>query len=181
MVAALLALPAAVGPASAALAADEVPAPLQVAILLKVLIYDRTLATRAKDGLRLGVVYTGSDASRASRDRFVRSFNESSRSVAGNTVDLREVTLESLERDAQGIDVLYVCDGVKVDRVLEIAKRTGMITFAPDQEAVESGVVIGLVPRSGKPKLLINVPASITAGMQLDPQILRLAELVKSK
>ncbi len=169
------------GRASASLAAEDVPAPLQVAILLKVLIYDRTLATRAKDGLKLGVVYGHSDLSRTSKERFVKSFNESSKSVAGNTIDLREVSLESLPEAVQGLDILYVCEGVDVSKVLDVAGKNGVITFAPDQSAVEAGVVIGLVPRGGKPKLLINVPASIAAGMQLDPQILRLAELVKTK
>lgn len=180
-IAAAVAFSAVAAPAVASLAAEEVPAPLQVAILLKVLIYDRTLATRAKDGLKLGVVHATTDVSRAAKERFVTSFNDSSKSVAGNTIDLQEITLDELVKESQGLDILYVCEGVDVDKVLEVAKKTGMITFAPDQDAVESGVVIGLVPRAGKPKLLINVPASIAAGMQLDPQILRLAELVKSK
>ena len=38
---------------------------------------------------------------------------------------------------------------------------------------------VGLVPRDGKPKLLINVNASLAVNMSLDPQILRLAELIQ--
>lgn len=178
----MIALCSGIAPGATALAAEEVPAPLQVAILLKVLIYDRTLSTRAKDGLKLGVVYSRTDTSRSAKDRFVKAFNENqSKSIAGSTIELREVTTDELDKAAAGLDILYVCDGAETERVLDVAKKNGMITFAPDQDAVESGIVIGLVPRGGKPKLLINVPASIAAGMQLDPQVLRLAELVKSK
>ena len=170
-------------PVVAALAADyEVPPQLQISILLKVLVYDRSLAGRSRDGLLLSVVFDPhSEASRACKDGFVQAFKEAPRQLAGTTIVLSETPQENLEHDAEkGVDIIYLCNGTKTDKVIDLAKKKSLITFAPDELAVQQGVAIGLIPRDGKPKLLINVNGSIAGGMQLDPQILRLAELVRS-
>lgn len=160
--------------------ADEVPAPLQVAILVKVLVYDRTLAMRSRDGLKLAVIYDpSSDASKSSRDQFVRAFNETPRVIGGKQIELVEMAQEKLESSAESVDIVYVAGGTDVGRVVDLAKKHQLITFASDRDAVEDGVVLGLVPRGDKPKLLINVGASVASGMELDPQVLRLAELVR--
>ena len=169
-------------PAVAALAADyEVPAQLQISILLKVLVYDRSLATRSRDGLTLAIVYDPKlEASRTCKDTFAAAFKESPRQLAGTTIVLSEINQDQLGAEAdKGLDIVYLCNGTKTDKVLDIAKKKMLITFAPDELAVQQGVAIGLIPRDGKPKLLINVNGSIAGGMQLDPQILRLAELVR--
>lgn len=155
--------------------------PIQVAILIKVLAYDHALAPRAKEGLILGVVFAPkSDDSREGKDAFVRAFKEAPRLVAGKAVEIVEVPEDLLEVEAKkGVDVLYLCDGIDLTAAIAVGKAHDLVSFAPDRSAVESGVVLGLVPRNGKPKLLINVGASVEAGMRLDPQILGLAELVR--
>ena len=159
----------------------QVPMPIQVAILVKVLSYDHALAARAKEGLTVGVVFSPKvDDSREAKDAFVRAFKEAPRLVGGKPVELVEVPEDLVEAEAKkGVDVLYLCGGVDVAKAITLGKELDLVSFAPDRGAVESGVVLGLVPRNGKPKLLINVPASLDAGMRLDPQILGLAELVR--
>lgn len=159
------------------------PPQLQISILLKVLVYDRSLASRARDGLTLGVVFDPrSESSRVCRDGFSQAFKESARQLAGTAIALVDVPQDLLASEAEkGLDIAYVCGGAKTSAIIEIAKKKMLITFAPDEAAVQQGVAIGLVPRDGKPKLLINVTASISSGMQLDPQILRLAELVRGE
>lgn len=167
---------------STAWAAEQVPAPLQVAILVKVLVYDRTIATRARDGLKVGVVFDPDrESSTRARDEFTRAFNETPRKVGDKLVlELVEISQGKLDAEAAGLDILYVADGANVAKVVEIAKKHRLITFASDRTAVEDGVVLGVVPRGDKPKLLINVGASVSSGMELDPSVLRLAELVRS-
>lgn len=163
-------------------AAEQVPAPLQVAILVKVLVYDRTIATRSRDGLKLGVVFDPDlESSTKARDEFIKAFNETPRKVGDKIViELVQITQSKLAEEAGKLDILYVADGADVTKVVEVAKKEHLITFASDRGAVEDGVVLGLVPRGDKPKLLINVGASVASGMELDPQVLRLAELVRS-
>lgn len=165
-----------------AAAAEQVPAPLQVAILVKVLVYDRTIATRSRDGLKLGVVFDPDrESSVKARDEFIKAFNETPRKVGEKiTIELVQVPQSKLADEAEKLDIVYVADGADVSNVVDIAKKQHLITFASERSAVESGVVLGLVPRGDKPKLLINVGASVASGMELDPQVLRLAELVRS-
>jgi hypothetical protein len=163
-------------------AAESVPAPLQVAILVKVLVYDRTIAVRARDGLKLGVVYDPDrETSTAARDEFIKAFNETPRKVGEKiTVELVQIPQSKLAEEAAKIDIIYVAEGADIAKIVEIARKEHVITFASERSAVEGGVVLGLVPRGDKPKLLINVGASVASGMELDPQVLRLAELVRS-
>lgn len=163
-------------------AAEQVPATLQVAILVKVLVYDRTIATRARDGLKLAVVFDpDSDDSKKARDEFTKAFNETPRKIGDkNVIELVEVSQGKLEAAAESIDIVYIADGADVAKIVALATKHHLITFASDRIAVEGGVVLGLVPRGDKPKLLINVGASVASGMELDPQVLRLAELVRS-
>ena len=167
---------------STASAAEQVPAPLQVAILVKILVYDRTIATRSRDGLRVGVVFDPDrESSTRARDEFTKAFNETPRKVGDKIViELVAVSQDKLAAEAGKLDILYVADGADVTKVVELAKKHRLITFASDRAAVEEGVVLGLVPRGDKPKLLINVGASVSSGMELDPSVLRLAELVRS-
>jgi hypothetical protein len=176
LLALLLMLPA------AAPAAEQVPAALQVAILVKILVYDRTIATRSRDGLKVGVVFDPDrESSTTARDAFTKAFNESPRKVGDKIViELVEISQNTLDADAATLDIIYIANGANVAKVVELAKKHRLITFASDRTAVEDGVVLGLVPRGDKPKLLINVGASVSSGMELDPSVLRLAELVRS-
>ena len=167
---------------STASAAEHVPAPLQVAILVKVLVYDRSLFGRARDGLKLAVVFDpDSEVSVRARDAFTKAFNESPRKVGDKIpIELLELPQGELDVQAKNLDIVYVTAGADVARIIALSKKHQLITFASERRAVESGVVLGLVPRGDKPKLLINVGASVANGMELDPSVLRLAELVRS-
>ena len=149
-----------------AIAGDyEVPPQLQVSILLKVLVYDRSLATRSRDGLSLAIVYDShNDASRSCKDGFAAAFKESPRQLAGTTIALMEIGQDQLAAEAdKGLDIVYLCNGTKTEKVLEIAKKKMLITFAPDELAVQQGVAIGLIPRDGKPKTNCLASGSVTA------------------
>ena len=177
-----VALLALIGGIPIAHAAEQVPATLQVAILVKVLVYDRTIAIRARDGLKLAVVFDPDrEDSRKARDEFTKAFNETPRKIGDkNIIELVEIAQNKLESEATTFDIVYIADGADVAKVVALSTKHHLITFASDRGAVEDGVVLGLVPRGDKPKLLINVGASVASGMELDPQVLRLAELVRS-
>ncbi|HVO31237.1 MAG TPA: YfiR/HmsC family protein, partial [bacterium] len=152
------------GGAFASAAAEyEIPPALQISILLKLLVYDRSLAVRAKDGLNMTVVFEPrNESSRACKDEFLRVFKESPRVVANTEIQISDTPQEQFAAAAEkNLDIAYVCPGTRVADVVETAHKKSVITFAPDESAVKEGIAIGLVPRDGKPKLLINVNAAI--------------------
>jgi hypothetical protein len=156
-----------------------VPVNLQLAVLFKVLVYDRALPSRTKDGLRFAVVFNPADeASRAMKDAVAGAFRSSPRNVAGVAVELVEVPEADLPSQ-EGLDIVYACRGTDVSRLTGDAHPRSVVTFSSDESAIRSGVALGVVARGTKPRLLINVPASIACGMSLDPQALGAAELVR--
>ena len=149
---------------------------------MKVLAYDRGLAARTKDGLKLAVVYDPkSTISKESRDSFESAFKSEARTLDGTTVEMVDMPEDGFDNAAKvgDLDIVVICSGANLARATAIAKNYKLISFAPDEGAVRNGVAVGLVPRDGKPKLLINVNASLAVNMSLDPQILRLAELIQ--
>lgn len=163
-------------------ARPEVPAALRVAILLKVLAYDRALAANGRDTVRIGVVFENGDRdSRSDRDDVLAAFDASQKKVAAKKAEMEAIRLPDVADRAAELDVLYACAGVGIDPLLAAVNGKRRPLFAPTREGVEAGAVLGVIAQDGKPKLLINVNASIEAGMKLDPQILRLAELVRPK
>lgn len=164
-------------------AAERVPPPLQVAILVKILVYDRAIFSRSRDGLTLAVIFDpDSEASTNARDAFTKAFNESPRKVGDKIlIEIVELPQDELDAQAGKVDIVYIAEGADVAKIIEVSKKHRLITFASERSAVEDGVVLGLVPRGDKPKLLINVGASVANGMELDPSVLRLAELVRSR
>ena len=153
--------------------------PLKIAMLQKLLVYDRKLPTRSSDGLTAGVVFDPADAaSRKEGQSFRATFLEVPRSVAN--VEIGLVDLPSAKGEGAAVDVMYLCAGIDVAATVEVAKKTQAITFASDEAAVKNGAVAALGNREGRPRLVLNLGASVAVGMELDPQILRLAELVRS-
>ena len=172
----------ALGARRAVAAEPDVPASLRLAILLKVLGYDRALAENGRETVRIGVVFEEGDrTSRRDRDAVLTAFAASQKKVAAKEADMEAVAVPALARRAKDFDVLYACSGVGIEPLLAAVDGKRRPLFAPNREAVEAGAVLGVVAKDGKPKLLINVSASIEAGMELDPQILRLAELVRPR
>ena len=43
----------------------------------------------------------------------------------------------------------------------------------------QAGGTLGIVVKEGKPHILVNLPAARTAGMDLDPKLLQLSEVVR--
>jgi hypothetical protein len=159
--------------------AAQVPIPLQVAILHKLLIYDRTLGSRLEDGFHVAVVFEpSSEPSKLQRAAFEKSFSEAPLTVRGNRYDPLMMAAERLAEDGKDLELIVICVGVELTPVLEHARSLHAVTFATEEAAVRAGAVAAVINRNDKPRLFLNVSASIAAGMDLDPQVLALAELV---
>ena len=163
-------------------------ADVQVALLLKILTYDRSFQFKAKSGVSIGVVYVPSDPqSVAAKEEVMKTLN----SLAGRTIKNLPIKFIAVEyKDARQleaavrankINVFYVTPGngdsmsalIKMSHTFTITTATGV----PDY--VKQGVSIGIGAKQDKPEILINLVSSRSEGSDFDASLLRIATIVK--
>jgi YfiR/HmsC-like len=166
--------------------ASDLPPNYQALFLLRVLAYDRNLKNRAHDAVNVVVVYRdGDDASVAMKSDISGAFEKiSDAKVAGLPFHVTSVAfasppaLESVLGSSKAAAV-YVCPGLDPVAITDMTRKHSVLTFTGIEPFVKAGVSIGLVARAGKPAIIVNLNASKAEGADLDPALLRLAELVR--
>jgi hypothetical protein len=163
-------------------------ADVQVALLLKILTYDRSFQFKAKSGVSIGVVYVASDVTSVkARDEVVKTLE----SLAGRTIKNLPIKFTTVEyKDvkqleaavrANKINVFYVCPGntdsmaalMKMSHTFTITTATGVHDY------VKLGISIGIGAKQDKPEILINLASSRSEGSDFDASLLRIATIVK--
>jgi hypothetical protein len=163
-----------------------IPADKQALILLRVLAYDRNLAGRAGDTVRVAVLYRpGDSASERSAAELVAAAGAVERSVAGRPVRLISVpySAATVERDLErtGASATFVCSGLTDDvaRVAEATQKRAILSFSSEENMVHSGLAIGVVRRGERAAILVNLIAARAERADLSAELLRLAEVVR--
>ena len=160
-----------------------VPSNLQAAIFYKVLAYDYNIQTKSGDEITIYVVIDNKTTGQ--RDAIEAGFKKiAGQKLAGKTIKLAVITAGELD-DAivsSSGEIIYVPDGATdstVTKVLQIARNNKHATLCGNEGLAERGVAIGLTVEGGKPKIVINLPASQAQGMKLSSKVLRLAKVIK--
>lgn len=184
----LLAAALALG-AALPLRAEPMPFPVdvQVALLLKVLTYDRSFQYKAKSGVSIGVLYTASDAgSVKAKDDIAKALSQ----LAGRTIKNVPITFSTIEVKDQAsvekavrankVNVFYIAPGnaASLDNILKMSRNFGITTATGVPEYVAQGVAIGIGKKQDKPDILINLPSSRKEGSEFDASLLRIANVI---
>jgi hypothetical protein len=163
-----------------------IPADKQALILLRVLAYDRNLAGRAGDTVRIAVLYRpGHGASERAAAELVAAAGAAERSVAGRPVRLISLpfSADTVERDLErtGASATFVCQGLEGDvaRVAQATQRRAILSISSEENMVHSGLSIGVVRRGERAAILVNLVAARAEQADLSAELLRLAEVVK--
>jgi hypothetical protein len=172
-------------------AAEAMPFPpdVQIALLLKVLTYDRSFQYKAKSGVTIGVVYVPTDPeSVKAKDEVLQTLARVSDRTIKN-LPIKFVPLEykdavSLEKAvrAHKVNVFYIAPGnaAGLPALLKMSKTFAITSATGVPEFVERGVAIGIgIKADKKPDILINLPASRTEGSDFDASLLRIARVMK--
>lgn len=165
------------------------PADLQIALLLKILTYDRSFQAKAHAGVTIGVVYVAADAeSVRAKDEILKALQPFSDRTIKN-VPIHAVPLEyrdpvSLEKAVRNgsINVFYIAPGNadSLQQLLRVSHIRGITTATGVPEYVQRGVAIGIgIKADKKPDILINLPNSRQEGSEFDASLLRIATVVK--
>ncbi len=162
-------------------AAQELPAPQQATLLLRMLAYDRNVKTRA--GSRVTIAVVSRDARCAA---MAGALNNAAKGLTVGDLPVRAVEVAWSE-NGEGFLVaaeptaIYVCGDLKdqLGQLLGAARRLSALSFSASAADVRAGVSIGLVAKGDKAGLLVNLPAAKAEGAELDAAVLRLAEIVR--
>jgi hypothetical protein len=159
-----------------------VPPGVQAALALRILEYDRALKSWAGTSLTVGIV---------TKDAGGGDGAEFRQALAGHDVQSLPIkVVEHSYRDAEGanrwaersgVRLLYVGADLGGDAapILAAAQARKVPTVTLSRAQFQAGGTLGIVVREGKPHILVNLPAARTAGMDLDPKLLQLSEVVR--
>lgn len=168
--------------------AMPVPVELQVALILKILTYDRNLESRAPTELNIGIVYSAADpASVRARDDVAEVLQRfSDRTVKKvrirfTSVEYQSVSqLESAAKAAQ-ISVFYITPGNtrNLEALARVSQANQILTTTGVPEYVERGIAVGIGVKQDKPEIIINLRSSKSEGCEFDASLLRIVRVVR--
>jgi hypothetical protein len=165
-----------------------VPVDVQVPVLLKVLTFDRRIADAKGENLVVGVLYqSGYRLSSTVKDRFIDALSGAGSSGPANR-PLRVVAIDADRKESLGeaftrlgVRVLYVTPlrAFDLPSLVAATRHTRTLTLTGVPDYVEAGLSIGLDLRQDRPRILVNLEASLAEGADLAAPLLDLATVVR--
>ncbi len=157
-----------------------VPAPVQASMAVRILEYDRALKSWSGGRLTVGVVARRASAAA----EFGRAL--SGRDAQGVPIKVAEHAYKDAEGlrawiDRSGVKLLYLAPEATAESAAAVAVASArkLPVLVASRVQFQDGATVGLVVRDGKPHILVNLGASRAAGMDLDPKLLQLSEVVR--
>lgn len=154
-------------------------------VLLRVLSYDRNVASRAGDRVTILVVYD-EPATTGERDRWLAALAGTRKvTVADRPVEIRShaftgtAGLDAAVRDAHPAAIV-VCGGLSraLDELRGAARSHKAMTFTTREAEVEAGFSVGLVAGERRDVIAINLEAARAEGVQFEAGLLKIARRV---
>lgn len=171
---------------SAPARAERLSAPLEAAIHLRALGYDRALKQRIGNAVVIAVLYD------ASSDASVRATNELREAFISlgkkmKVQDLPIVVKSVAYKDSwpsgelSKVAAVYVTPGLegRLPDIRSQAARHNIPTLCGDRELAKQGLAIAVYVKGSSPGLTINLPSARSSGMDLDTRLLAIAEVLK--
>lgn len=167
----------------------DAPAEIQIALLYKILTFDRRLGDRAPgDDIVIAVVYqSGYRASLVARDQVVDAIKRMGTStISGHpvhwvTMELDDAESLRLSLTRTRVDVIYVTPlrGVELAPIMTAARAEGVTTFTGVPRYVERGLALGVGLARERPQILVNLIAARAEGSDFNSQLLRVSKVVE--
>jgi len=169
-------------------AEEGVPSDFQAAILMRMLSYDRALKARAGNPVVVGIVAKSED--RSSAQAQAELAKALSVLQSGWVQGLRLSVVTTGYKDAadltawlaqKKVQVLYVVPGLskELEGIRDVCVERKIVSVTPVRAFVERGLVAGIVLKGDRARILVNLPAAVAAGMDLDPKLLELSEIIR--
>ena len=174
----LLLLPAVIG------AQEAVPVDKQADLLLKAMGYDRSLKTRAPEGIRILVVHQGAAEAAG---QIAAAFTAAGASkvkgltVAASAGEFKDVKDLLQKADAGEFNVLFVDPSAKgaLSSLQQVTRGKKLLSLGGNEDLVRQGLSMGAYLKKGVPRLIINQRAAKVEGLDLAPAIKLIATTIK--
>jgi hypothetical protein len=169
--------------------AADLPVNFQAVFLLRVLAYDRNLKTRTGEAASILLVYQeGNDPSATAKSDMLAAIAKIGKDAKVADLPIRVSAFAYSNPD--GLDAaisnakasaIYLCPGLdaSVGAISDVSRRRSVLSFTGIEPWVKERLSIALVARDAKPAIVVNLPASKAEGADLDPALLRLAEVIR--
>lgn len=164
--------------------AGDVPVSLQIPLFLKVVSFDRQLASRMGSELVVGIAYQGDNReSVRARDDATRALEEARRlpGMPPIRIELIDVDEQPLivELARRHVTVLYVAPlrALDISIVADAARATRVTTCTGTPDYLSDGLAVSVRYQGERPRLLINVEAAKLEGAEFSAELLKLAQV----
>jgi len=165
---------------------QEIPGELQAAIVTRMLGYDRALKGRVGPSLTVGIVVKASDRAATKVQSEMQQAFAAQRSVQGLPLSIKVYAYAEPLAFAdwvtsQGVDVLYVAAGLdkELEAIRALCAEKRLVCVSSVRAYVKQGLAIGVVTKGESAGILVNLPVAKAVGMDLDPKLLNLAEIMR--
>jgi ABC-type uncharacterized transport system substrate-binding protein len=172
--------------AAAPARAERLSAPLEAAIHLRALTYDRALKQRAGTSAVIALLYDpSSDASVQAANEIKDAFIALSKKM--KVQDLPIVVKSVAYKDSwpsnelSKVAAVYVTPGLegRLSDIRAQATKVKIPTLCGDRDLARQGLAIAVYVKGSSPGVTINLPSARAAGMDLDSRLLAIAEVLK--
>ncbi len=168
----------------------SVPIGKQTDLLIKMLGYNKSLAKVDGDAIRIGVIYSQSNAeSMTDWQNVAQSLFEMI--TAGKTIHSKKITFSGIDfTSADGlkntssslnVSVFYITPGhdANLSAISNVAKSEGILTFSGVRSYLTQGIASGVELVGNSPKIVINLPSAKSQGAEFNAQLLSIANVIK--
>jgi len=110
-------------------------------------------------------------------------FEKEMKKAVGKAVGKSKITVVegSSELPSQKPSVIYVSDPEKADEVMKYTRSNKILSITGTPDLVAKGVSLGLGASGGKPKILLNMPASKYEGVNWNPAIFKISVIFRKE
>jgi len=171
---------------ASAVEAQAAPPTFEAAIVARLLSADRALPSRAGASLAIGLVFRAaapSSQNLAALEAYAALKAQPIQGLTPTTVGRAFRDLEDLESwvEREGIDLLRIADGFgpEIAEIRRLCESRRIACVSSDAGYLKQGFALGVVLRDNKPRILVNPAAARAQGLDLDPKVLELAEIVR--
>lgn len=158
--------------------ADELPAPIMAAMLLKLLGFEKGIAQRQGE-IVIGVVFDAQTPASAAAEKALR---ESFAKLGGERVQnrgIRSVSVDVRNLASQAAEVLILTPALEphLPKIVGHCSTKKILCIGPSSAYLDAGIAMALYPEAGKPRIEIDLKTIRATGMEFDYRLVRMAKV----